>query len=217
MSENKNMKLWESVERTDPAYTKPANVKGNRITAIAPQYQLKCATEVWGAYGGVWGLRELKWDYDLAPVTGFAVLSAVFYYPSGQFEITNAASLYTDGARTKPDTQFAKKCETDTLTKALSKLGFNADIFLGLFDDHQYVNDITEDIYHEKEEAKAVELIDAKTVRNVKNYTKQQGFSHEDMADMLQQVGVEDVEALTGEKLASVKSMMQAKIAERNK
>jgi disulfide oxidoreductase YuzD len=37
--------------------------------------------------------------------------------------------------KAKLDTDFAKKVETDTLTKALSKLGFSADVFLSKFED----------------------------------------------------------------------------------
>jgi hypothetical protein len=44
-----------------------------------------------------------------------------------------------DRALTMVDDNFAKKIETDALTKAISKLGFNADIFLGKFDDVRYV------------------------------------------------------------------------------
>jgi len=30
-----NLKLWDSVEKTNPEHTKGANVRGNKITAIA--------------------------------------------------------------------------------------------------------------------------------------------------------------------------------------
>ena len=43
------------------------------------------------------------------------------------------------------DDNFAKKIETDTLTKAISKLGFNADIFMGKFDDVRYLAEITKE------------------------------------------------------------------------
>ncbi len=46
---------------------------------------------------------------------------------------------------TKADDQFAKKVETDSLTKCLSKLGFNADIFLGKFDDQRYLAEVTKE------------------------------------------------------------------------
>jgi hypothetical protein len=50
-----------------------------------------------------------------------------------------------DNAKTKIDDNFAKKLETDTLTKAISKLGFNADIFMGKFDDTRYLAEITKE------------------------------------------------------------------------
>ena len=45
-----NLDLWNKVEKTNPKYTKKANVKGNNITAIAPQYQIKNVTEQFGSY-----------------------------------------------------------------------------------------------------------------------------------------------------------------------
>ncbi len=134
-----NLDLWDKVEKTDPSHTKSANVRGNKITAIAPQRQIKNATEQFGAYGIAWGFKEIKFDYALAEATGIVVFHGVFYFPKGEFPITSSISAYKDGARTKPDADFAKKVETDALTKALSKLGFNADVFMGLFDDHKYV------------------------------------------------------------------------------
>ena len=38
-----------------------------------------------------------------------------------------------------------KKCSTDALTKGLSALGFNADVFLGKFDDNKYVAKMTQE------------------------------------------------------------------------
>jgi len=134
----KNLELWSKVEKTNPEYTKKANVKGNLLTSIAPQYQIKQATEQFGVYGIGWGFRSMEFDYTLANI-GMATFKAVFYFPNGEFEIVNSVQLYKDGAQTKIDDDFAKKVETDTLTKALSKLGFNADIFLGKFDDTKYV------------------------------------------------------------------------------
>ncbi len=42
------------------------------------------------------------------------------------------------------DDECFKKVSTDALTKGLSKLGFNSDIFLGMWDDNRYVNQVTE-------------------------------------------------------------------------
>jgi hypothetical protein len=146
----KNLELWSKVEKTNPEYTKKANVKGNLLTSIAPQYQIKQATEQFGVYGIGWGFRSMEFDYTLANI-GMATFKAVFYFPNGEFEIVNSVQLYKDGAQTKIDDDFAKKVETDTLTKALSKLGFNADIFLGKFDDIKYVQQMKQEF---KEPAK---------------------------------------------------------------
>ena len=133
-----NMKLWESVCQTDPEHTKKANVKGNNLTSIKPQYQIMMATEQFGAYGSTWGFKNIKITYDLLE-KGLVVFQADFYYPTGTFPAINTISIYRDNAQTKLDDEFAKKVETDSLTKCLSKLGFNADIFLGQFDDMRYV------------------------------------------------------------------------------
>ncbi len=147
-----NLKLWKSVEKTNPNYTKKANVKGNSITSIAPQYQVLNATEQFGAYGIKWGMKDIKYDYTLADSHGLVIFHAVFYFPDGEFEIGNSISLYLDNARTKVDDNFSKKVETDSLTKAISKLGFNADIFMGKFEDQIYLEEV------KKKYAKPVEL-----------------------------------------------------------
>jgi uncharacterized short protein YbdD (DUF466 family) len=48
-----------------------------------------------------------------------------------------------DRAETMVDADFAKKMETDALTKVLSKMGFNADVFMGRYDDNKYVEQMT--------------------------------------------------------------------------
>lgn len=136
-----NLELWNKVEKTNPKYTKKANVKGNNITSIAPQYQIMNATEHFGVYGQSWGFKTLDFDYSLKD-EGLVSLKAVFFFPKGEFEIINSISIWRDNAKTKIDDNFAKKLETDALTKALSKLGFNADIFTGKFDDVRYVEEM---------------------------------------------------------------------------
>lgn len=137
-----NMDLWDKVSKTDPSHTKKANVRGNKITAIAPQYQIMKATEQFGPYGSAWGFKKIEVNFDLAQINGLIMFKGVFFYPNGEFEIISSISAYIDNARTKPDNDFAKKVETDALTKALSKLGFNADVFMGRFDDHKYVAEL---------------------------------------------------------------------------
>lgn len=157
--ENNNLELWNKVEKTNPKYTKKANVKGNNITSIAPQYQIKNVTEQFGSYGKTWGFKSMEFDYTLSESLGLVVLHAIFYYPNGEFPIKNATSLFMDNAKTKIDDNFAKKLETDTLTKAISKLGFNADIFMGLFDDVKYLAQVTEEFKEKPNVEKYTELL----------------------------------------------------------
>ena len=44
----------------------------------------------------------------------------------------------------KVDDEFAKKVQTNAITKGLSALGFNSDVFEGKFDDNKYVNEMKE-------------------------------------------------------------------------
>lgn len=191
-----NLELWNKVEKTNPKYTKKANVKGNNITAIAPQYQIKNVTEQFGSYGKTWGFKSLEFDYTLTESLGLVILHAVFYYPDGEFPIKNAQSIFMDNARTKIDDNFAKKLETDTLTKAISKLGFNADIFMGLFDDVKYLAEVTKEFAEApapiKLSDKAIEDLIAKGNEEIKKYLK----LHEDKKVSL---STEQIEKLTGE------------------
>lgn len=141
----KNLELWNKVEKTNPKYTKKAKISGHEITAIAPQYQIMQVTEQFGVYGQTWGFKNIKLDYSLIDKFNLVVFTGTFFFPNGEFEIINSCKLYLDRNCTMVDDNFAKKIETDALTKAISKLGFNADIFLGKFDDVRYVNEITQE------------------------------------------------------------------------
>ena len=157
-----NLELWNKVEKTDPKYTKNAKVGGNAITSISPQYQIRNATEQFGSYGEGWGFKNIQFDYsitntpiilkvvdwntkaeeEIKSILGLVGFKATFFFPNGEFEITNSIKIFTDNKHSKIDDNFAKKLETDALTKALSKLGFNADIFMGKFDDLRYVEEM---------------------------------------------------------------------------
>jgi hypothetical protein len=137
-----NLELWNKVQKTNPNYTKKAKIGGMQITAIAPQYQIMMVTEQFGVYGKTWGFKNIELDYSLTEKYDMVVFKGTFFFPDGEFEIINSIKLYINNAKTMLDDNFAKKIETDALTKAISKLGFNADIFLGKFDDVRYLEDV---------------------------------------------------------------------------
>lgn len=135
-----NMWLWNQVCFTDPDTTKKVQVskKSRKFTSIDAQIQFKRATELWGPYGGLWGLVTCVFS-EIKDGNGNTVelaLDAMFYYPGEH--AANNFSISTDiGFRPNGDSR--KKLMTDATTKALSKLGFNSDVFEGLFDDNKYV------------------------------------------------------------------------------
>ena len=147
-----HLELWNKVEKTDPSHTKSVSGAGRNLTAINAQQQMKNATSEFGKYGEGWGLKDIKLDYinGLAKSQILATAQAVFFYPQGQFEIGSSILVQSfvrekewngkiTPAYNNVDDDFLKKLETDMMTKSLSKLGFNADVFLGYYDDNKYV------------------------------------------------------------------------------
>jgi hypothetical protein len=137
-----NMKLWNSVCTTDPKRTKPVVIGRNpatarKYTAIDPTYQNLEATKLWGPYGGEWGLYDIEIKTIQIGDEMTAMLKATFRYPGGSFPIVV-------DSRFQPGQDTLKKLQTSATSKALSKLGFNADIFLGMFDDVDYVTGLKE-------------------------------------------------------------------------
>ena len=137
---NNNMNIWDSVCETDPKYTKQVNQRGG-FTAIGAQSQIKKATEVFGAYGYGWGVRDER--IDKWEDCGLVVYQATLWFSEdGKAEEgiipLHSSIKYSNNGRVDDD--FFKKVATDALTKGLSKLGFNADVFMGMFDDNKYVN-----------------------------------------------------------------------------
>ena len=135
-----NLELWDSVSTTDPKYTKKVNQRGG-FTAIAAQSQVQKATEVFGIMGHGWGVEDEK--FTVVEGTTMVLYTANLWYKfdtrTGSIPIHSSIKY---GANGRYDDDFSKKVATDALTKGLSKLGFNADVFMGLFDDNKYVNDM---------------------------------------------------------------------------
>lgn len=155
-----NMNIWNAQKKTDPAYTKKVNQRGG-YTAISPQYQAMKATEQFGPYGLGWGLAQSDFDTSLFEAVGMITHKAVFFYVvDGQrveFPISNAIKP-TMGKTAIGDEDWAKKVETNTISKALSRLGFSADIFMGEFDDESYVHAVNVEKSIEKAEKKDAEV-----------------------------------------------------------
>ena len=148
-----NMQLWDAVRTPDPAATKAFTRGGGfKGTATNAVYLIQRATEHWGPMGTKWGV-EIVDDRVIegAPLLGkdgsvigrelLHVIRINLRHPGGSvpgYGQTMLVGVNKYGPFT--DEEAPKKSLTDALTKALSWLGFAADIHLGRWDDNKYVN-----------------------------------------------------------------------------
>jgi len=154
------MKLWKQVEKSDPASVKAVTL-GRTFNAINAQHQIMKATETFGPFGKGWGVSNEEFSI-LAP--GLLLYKAEMWWKEdgeGEANVFGiSASIATHMGKTNPklDDECVKKVATDALTKGLSKLGFNADVFLGLWDDNRYVAQVKEEAEKKTQESRVAEL-----------------------------------------------------------
>jgi len=129
----KNTELWDAVCTTHPDHTKKVNQRGG-FTAIDAMYQIQEATKQFGPAGIGWG-----WDFELICPPNDSVMAKVTLWHGKKENTVTQIGQKRLNMGDKPDEDAGKKAVTDGLTKCLSYLGFNADVFLGYFDDNKYV------------------------------------------------------------------------------
>ncbi|MCW1431366.1 hypothetical protein [Novosphingobium sp. JCM 18896] len=130
-----NLRIWSKVEKTNPAHTKHVNQRGG-FTAVSANYQILAATELFGPIGEGWGYTT-----DTPVIVDTLVMIPVTLWHGNRensFGPMWGCEEWKD-AKGRIDSDAPKKATTDGLTKLLSQLGFNADVFLGKFDDQKYV------------------------------------------------------------------------------
>ena len=133
-----NMALWDAVSKTDPAQTKHVGQRGG-FTAINANYQIMNATKQFGPLGVGWGyIAGLPFFHDNLVMVPVTLWHGV---PENSFGPMTGSEEWRD-AKGRIDSDATKKATTDALTKLLSQLGFNADVFLGKYDDQKYVAEL---------------------------------------------------------------------------
>lgn len=170
-TESNFLSIWNSVCTTDPRYTKQFTRGGGFSgTAINHTYLIREATKLWGPIGGRWRVEIIQQGLmpgaplimDETGPEGVAIPRVVgneqihfvhirLHYPytdDGGDEHTGTVDHFgqttfvgTNKRGYFTDEEAPKKSLTDAIGKALSMLGFCADVYLGLFDDNKYVND----------------------------------------------------------------------------
>jgi hypothetical protein len=132
----KTMQIWDQVCETNPKHTKEVSF-GRKFTAIDAYYQVQQATELFGPMGiGWWYTIE---DMQITDAMVICRLSLYYKLDGEESKPVTIVSAAQRKMGSKSDDDCFKKVITDCLTKALSYLGFSADVFLGQFDDNKYV------------------------------------------------------------------------------
>ena len=168
-----NLKLWDAVKKTDPLYTKPAKKGAYKFTSVAPMYQNFKATEQFGIQGIGWGIvvgSEVFTEKEYGTTIILSYDATLFFMVDGvkgeiPIHASEKACYMTQGGNGKQgymkiDDEVRKKVVTNAKTKGLSELGFSADIFMGMFDDPNYVDYLNLEMSLEKAEDKDKEITD---------------------------------------------------------
>ncbi|MEJ5280650.1 hypothetical protein WH299_15385 [Pseudomonas sp. MYb541] len=171
-----NMQIWEKVSTTDTRYTKAAEVGGQKITSLNGTAMIMKATEIFGpvGIGFGWSVMEERFDPGAEMFVGEGdkraslglelnhTIKINFWFEldgkRGQIEQYGCTKyLYKSKYGTTTDGEAPKKSLTDAIKKSLSMLGFSADVFLGMFDDDEYVNQLKDEEKLDQAEDKIAE------------------------------------------------------------
>ena len=138
-----NLNIWDKLASSDPKYLKKVSFGSRSFTAIDPQYQVRKMTEQFGPVGEGWGWHNTT---EIVPVSNgdSAVLAHVTVWhgtPANSFGPFTGCRKFFDAAKGRMAEDAPKMAITDGLTKALSHIGCDADIFLGKMDGNKYDQD----------------------------------------------------------------------------
>jgi hypothetical protein len=162
---DKNLELWNSVEKTDPKYTKKVTF-GRGFTSIDPMYQIMKATKALGPVGKGWA-----YTVEHSTLEAGGCIMAVADVSISLFDGTTYGPVrgldFILNNKGRLDEDAPKKAMTDALTKALSHLGIGADVFLGKFDDNRYVAAM------EKEFSQPLKAVQGKDKEKVQKYVSE--------------------------------------------
>jgi len=158
-----NLALWQAVEKTPPAHTKPITGKSYQGTSPNPHYLVHKATETFGPCGIGWGftIEDERVEEGAGGERLHVARVKVWYEWNGKRgEVEHIGGTQFSGTR-KNGTPFTdedapKKSVTDALIKALSMIGFAGDIFMGRYDDSKYVAELREEARQESPSAPMV-------------------------------------------------------------
>ncbi len=147
MQKKQNMDLWLALAPSDMKYLKKVAFGSRKFTSIDPQYQIMKMTEKFGPVGVGWGYN-VEYDY---PSTNDVVLivakvSIWTTLPENIFGPIAGSRTFWHKDMKRPAEDAGKMALTDALTKGLSHLGCDADVFLGKHDNKYNADDKKSDL-----------------------------------------------------------------------
>lgn len=134
-----NLYLWKQVQDTPKELITEYEIEdGKKLKTVAPINKMKKATEMFGVYGATWKLEKIVHsEKTIFNNLILALIDAEFVvYDEDKkteitrFQISNSTPIvsFVDD-KLKVNFSYRKALETDTISKALSRLGFNADTY----------------------------------------------------------------------------------------
>ena len=138
---NQNMKIWDFLSKTNPEFTKPfSKFGGKTLTTIDPHYQIQMMTNAFGPVGKGWSYQV---EYKYLDKLVFAEVSITYFLDNKWYAFGPVSSVQSLAKKNGGlDDEAPKKAMTDAMTKAFSHLGMSADVFLGMFENNKYVEDL---------------------------------------------------------------------------
>lgn len=158
-----NTEIWDKLRRVPPEHLKGFQRAGGfKGTAIKPMWTIHRMTEVFGPVGHKWGIDAPQFqvvpagdeilvyctvgvwiggallNFDNTGALDKVVPASRFYGVGGD----KIRAQFSSGMRN--DDEAFKKAYTDALTNALKMLGAGADVHMGLWDGHKYVDEKAE-------------------------------------------------------------------------
>lgn len=138
-----NMDIWNKLSKSDPKYLKKVSFGSRSFTAIDPQYQVRMMTEQFGPVGDGWGWHNETQFINLANGDTAVVANVTVWHGSqgNVFGPFTGCRKFFDAEKRRLAEDAPKMAITDGLTKALSHIGCNSDVFLGEMDGNKYAAD----------------------------------------------------------------------------
>ena len=126
------LEIWEKVCNSNKDDLKAVGYGQRKYTCIDPQKQTKTATKLFGPIGIGWGIKDESRYFNDSYIFYSAILWYRYKGVIGEVAICSECQIKTD---------CMKIAQTDALTKGLSRIGFNSDVFEGEWDGIKYIGE----------------------------------------------------------------------------